>query len=231
MVVEKSFPVYALDGLRCITISGPSTDSSFEIASFESSTEYEVANSDVAGRVVFDIGAGYGEFTALCLLRGARKIFSFEPNELVFPYLEKNLGDFPTVELHRKGVFSFSGSSVLFARPEGTASGSIQEVQYNPSDPSGLDRSKQVIELVGIGTILEKSQERYVLKIDAEGSEYDILATAASLGALDRCDATWIEYHRGPQNLPDLLISAGLSPVISPKDSEMGLIVGKRVRS
>lgn len=211
-----------------VRIYGPSEDSSFAVAMSEAEDEYPVRDKNLKGFTVLDIGAGYGEFSALCYLLGASKVIGFEPNANVFHYLTRNLRGFDVFELHQKAVASTSGSTVLYSRSTGTASGSISEVQYDPDAPSARDRSKQAVEMVAIKDILEGSEGPFLVKIDAEGVEYELIEMASRYDLLKNCDLIYIEYHRGVQQIAEFLMQMGFDVEIHQKDAEMGLINGTR---
>lgn len=226
---EKAFTVSIEGDSRAITIKGPAQDSSFDVAMIEQEGEYPIRNAKLGGFTVVDIGAGYGEFSALCFLLGASRILCFEPNRHVFRYLRGNLQGLPNIELYQKGVYSEEGTTVLFSRRRGTASGSISEVQYDPEHPSAQDRDQQVVEITSISKALSDISGSFVLKIDAEGVEYAILEAACELDLLSNCELLFVEYHAGLGHLPLKLEQAGFCFEIQEKDSRMGLINAKRV--
>lgn len=225
---EKTFTVSLGDGSTSITIRGSAFDSSFDVAMVEQEGEYPIRGEDLSGYTVVDIGAGYGEFSALCYLLGASKILCFEPNAHVFEYLEQNLKDLPNIELNREAVFSRDGRTFLFSRQRGTASGSISEVQYDPDHPSAQDREKHEVDLVSISKILTDIPYPVLLKIDAEGVEYEIVDVAQKLGLLATTERIFIEYHAGIGQLPVTLGQSGFSVDVYEKDSRMGLIDARR---
>lgn len=219
-------------GGRQIEIVGPASDSSFAIARIESETEYDVPTSDYCGRWVVDIGAGYGEFAARAHLAGASLVVGFEPNPFVFPYLLDNLARYSGIEVNPLGVFSESGSSKLYFRRSGTASGSISEVQYDPTSELAKTRICEAIDLVSIEDVLARFVgSRGVLKVDAEGSEYEIVRKIFDASLERALETVVVEYHAGVQGLVSRFAAGGFSVRVVEKSRDMGLVYASIRRS
>ena len=54
--------------------------------------------------------------------------------------------------------------------------------------------------------IIERHNEKVFIKLDTEGSEFEIIPLLDEKGLLEKVDVLIMEYHRkGPQNLLDIL--------------------------
>lgn len=215
-----------------VVIVGPAVDTSFAVARTEAKSEYNLTPSQFAGKWTIDVGAGYGEFTAIAHLSGASRVIAFEPNPFVFKYLNSNVGALPAVEVINAGVFSTSGISILYYRPTGTASGSIHEVQYDPDSALAHTRLEVEVNLLAIGDILERlpGHQRALLKIDAEGSEYEIVAAIATSRKMQLLSTIVVEYHAGIQFLEKALIESGYDVTVEAKSDSMGIIYAQLER-
>jgi predicted O-methyltransferase YrrM len=50
--------------------------------------QYDVSKENVAGKTVVDVGANIGDFSMLCAVLGAKKVYAFEPDEKYFEILK-----------------------------------------------------------------------------------------------------------------------------------------------
>lgn len=178
---------------------------------------------DYRGSVVIDIGAHRGLFAAYALSHGARAVLCYEPAPSNLSYLERTLAEFAaagfTCEHRGVAVGARDGESQFFVYQESWAHSVVPR----------LDR-RSVAELtvptVTIRSVLARAAqvrrpgERLILKIDAEGSEYEILL-AASPDDLARVDETYVEVHshvdNDPRKLLDRLASSGLVRLDDPQ--------------
>jgi FkbM family methyltransferase len=222
------FSVFDAHGSEFI-VRGPMSDTSFEVAKAEANTEYDLIDEDYRSDLVFDIGGGYGEFSIKLAIMGSKKVIVYEPNPFLWKYLEANISDIPQITLFREGVLDISTETTIYFRETGTASGSINEVQYDPLSPIGLERIKLPTKITDVADVITRNQfESFVMKIDAEGSEYRIVDRLIMTNSLDKCKLLIIEYHRGKQDLASKLKAIGFKLQVIKKSSEMGLIYARR---
>jgi FkbM family methyltransferase len=120
------------------------------------------------GDVVVDVGANLGFFTVYAYLKGASKIYSFEPDVKNFECLKQNSP--PCAEVFNYGIMVDPGEHVFF-------------VDVNPGGHSffnfGDTRTgeKRTVRCLSIPSLFQdKGLEKIdFLKIDAEGAEVEIL--------------------------------------------------------
>jgi FkbM family methyltransferase len=123
---------------------------------------------DVKGQSVVDIGAHYGSFTVQAYKLGARTVDSYEPNPDSFKLLTKNTCKLPGVVVHQVAVVHNNRSEVcLHAHRTYSAASTIVKI------PRNSPRS-WVVPCVNFEKLLEDIRPD-VLKLDCEGTEYDLL--------------------------------------------------------
>jgi FkbM family methyltransferase len=149
------------------------------------------------GKTVVDVGAHIGAFSVFAAQRGARRVLAHEPAEENFRLLVINAAGYPAIEPQRAAVWrSDRVEPALRLRPSANASntggGSVIECDsiggHAPGDAEGHE-----VGTIAFDDIVERVGTVGLLKIDAEGSEYPILATSRRL---DRVEAIVGEYHR-----------------------------------
>lgn len=148
--------------------------------------EYGVAPEDVAGRTVLDVGAGVGAFAVKALEHGARMVVCVEPNHDTCCTLRRALqaemtsGSVIAVEA---GAWSCAGVGTLRLHHRGIRSGDTMVFS-----PPGEDAEVRTVDFAGL--LLAFQPE--AVKVDCEGSEYEILKQA---GLPDCVRVAWVEFH------------------------------------
>lgn len=139
--------------------------------------------------VVVDIGAHIGIFAVVCasLCRNAR-VYSYEPECSNYALLKENARQNPALGIQpsNKAVTGTGGSEILFLS-EGNSGG--HSILGNKGD-------FQEVECTTLGDILASLPVDRIdlLKIDCEGSEYDILLSTEQK-VLQRIDRIVMETH------------------------------------
>ena len=146
--------------------------------------EYEPATAKVfrrllrSGDVFVDVGANIGYFSLLAasLVGGKGKVYSFEPNPSLFPFLEKNLlrNGYHWAIPHQLAVFDEVG-----------------EIEFHvaPSDHTGrssIRRLEDAEETIRVRTVtldeqLSDVDSLRLMKLDVEGAEQNALLGSRSL--------------------------------------------------
>jgi FkbM family methyltransferase len=139
---------------------------------------------------VVDVGANIGLFTIF-----ARDVFpdaaihAYEPNARVFPFLTANAGTL-RAECFNEAVGSSEG------RVEMCDVGDSRLAKVTAVETGGVSR-------IGIEQVVDRMNGHIdLLKMDCEGSEWEILRDAEALG---RVDNIRMEYHLGPGQTCDEL--------------------------
>lgn len=136
------------------------------------------------GSIFVDAGANVGYMTALGskVLGKDGKIFTFEPNPDVIPFLSRNLKLVtqsplcPTIQVIETGLGSSIGQATLFAPQNYSNNDGIARLIPFQSD----DISLCEISITTLDNVLG-IQEVHVLKIDVEGYEYEVLKGGSNL--------------------------------------------------
>lgn len=117
----------------------------------------------VRGKTVIDIGANVGMFSLRCLELGANRVIAVEAQPNVFNNgLLNNVRDYPKITPINRACLDVDGQSVLIS---------------NQNVHSVIGESGDLVTSISLKTIVDQyavEPDSY-LKIDCEGSEYDIL--------------------------------------------------------
>jgi FkbM family methyltransferase len=138
--------------------------------------EYEKEPSCVVedGDVVLDIGGNKGFFSLNSLQKGASKVYCVEPVKHSFEQIKKLLNGFNNVEFFNMAVSSDNGVINMFVDHESTASNCVTTY----GNLFGKNSNNVEVESININTLFEKINNKIdFMKIDCEGSEYDIFNT------------------------------------------------------
>lgn len=184
---------------------------------------------------IFDIGAHIGSFTQACLERGARCIVACEPDPENFCRAQAHLAEaircgwvtlLPVAVLGRVPFSGLVRLSDYESRPDELNTGGAQIVE----------RGGRFVPAVALQPLMDEFTGRGVelLKLDCEGSEWDILST---LGVLREVRNICGEYHSFGAQLRDLngetlqlmLTQMWFETTIAPHgDPGLGLFFGRR---
>ena len=184
---------------------------------------------------IIDIGANVGVFTvwaAALVPRG--RVLAVEPSPAMYASLEENVArnNLANVATLRIAVSHSAGRRMLFARGPGARNTVFEADNYGSQfsrlqevDTLSLD---DLFATCGVGRCA-------LLKLDCEGSEYDILLNS-SADTIERIDAMAVEYHiglnvHGPDDLHGFLTQNGFRCRIEPPhDVESGYLYAWRER-
>ena len=165
---------------------------------------YRVPES-LVGQVVIDIGAHIGCFAKLCADRGAMRVLSYEIEpENILAYCE-NLKDYDlNVEIYTKAVWSVGGIYVNQSGPYNTADGTLKNTgSSHVVEPAGPHTSGPgQIQTITLDEILEPFARVAMVKIDAEGAEFEIIPATKSWAKVDRLVGE-VHGYRKEYHVPD----------------------------
>ena len=138
------------------------------------------------GDVVLDIGANYGFFTLNSIQKGAKKIYSLEPFVKAYNHLEELSKKFEQIIPIQKAISKENGVTSMFIDNNNSAVNCVTkygEIFNNTSNETQ-------VETININSLISTIEEKInFLKVDCEGSEYDLFQTITSpnLRKIERC--------------------------------------------
>ncbi len=132
------------------------------------------------GDVVIDIGANEGDFSAMVLeLASDAKVYAVEPHPKTFTRLSRRLGHNATCI--NVALASSPGTAKLFdySNGDGSSHASLHKSVIADIHKSDVSDVEVTVETLGNLARSNGIADIFLLKIDAEGAEYDILRGAA----------------------------------------------------
>ena len=144
--------------------------------------------------VVIDIGAHCGYFGKLCLDKGSKNVFLYEPDESNYNLLLKNLSEYSGWKSNNVAVWKEQTENLKFYTYSEYKNTGLNSVFKSPYiEPSKIKKVKSV----SLDSILSSFERVKVLKVDVEGSEYDILMNSKLLNKIETIVG---EYHNDLTN-------------------------------
>lgn len=132
-----------------------------------SSNEYGIQPDETIDKIVVDVGANVGMFTAMALRCGARKVLAIEPVKINFDILKQTFKNEPKVTPMCNAVLNESGKIVYLTRTE------VTDATFCITDKA-TDNTATTVTLDDIVRTLPTNED-LILKMDCEGAEYPIL--------------------------------------------------------
>jgi FkbM family methyltransferase len=142
------------------------------------------------GDVVFDIGFNYGLFSLQALYKGASFVYGFEPNKKLVNLFNNNCGS-NRVKLFEVAVGSENGKATFFenewpgkASMDSNVNSDTQTISYN-------------VDVKAFNDILIENNITKIdyLKVDCEGSEYEIFKSMDNKFLKENVNKIAIEFH------------------------------------
>jgi FkbM family methyltransferase len=177
-------------------------------------------NIDMSGTIV-DAGANVGFFTLFAKEKGARKIYSIEPDPLPYYYLHKNFSSDPSITLVNKAMGATS-DMVLFNMYLKASVGSTLNKYSDPQEKYSI-----FVESITVPILLLIEPEINLLKLDIEGAEVEVIEQLTDFSKINQL---FIEFHDYPKTIADKLIAKGYQVEYrhSDENSTAGFIYAKK---
>ena len=141
-------------------------------------------------KLILDLGANLGATSMFFAINYPKaRIFSFEPTEMNFRWLQKNTEAFKNITRIKKGAYFKDTKAKIFVDSENGGRNSIYK-DWTKSD------KYELVELINLGKFLESqnlASKIDILKIDTEGCEIDILSSINH--HLKKIQVIYLEYH------------------------------------
>jgi len=142
-----------------------------------------------SGWTVVDVGAHKGIYSARVLyLAPNAKVFSYEPDPDNFACLQANIGRRATI--HNVAVASDNGVATLYRVP---GQGALHSIVAERARARGHISAPLEVEKISLQEVSRAAYHVDLLKIDAEGAEYDLIL-GSSPGVFDNVDRLVLEY-------------------------------------
>jgi FkbM family methyltransferase len=212
---------------RGLRVSGY-TENMWEYFVISAKGDYEIPGFQLSDRsVVIDIGANQGFYSLDAARKGAH-VFSFEPSPANFSILrqnieQNNLSDLVTC--FQSAVSGGRGTATLYEGLSESGQFLSTTASIVNQERGGAAVRGVTIEMQPLDDVFEENRIEVcdLLKIDCEGSEYDILP-AISAATYGRIRYIAMEYHNG--RLDDLTawLTAGGFEIISIVGDDVGIL-------
>jgi FkbM family methyltransferase len=148
---------------------------------------YDVSEEKVKGKIVFDLGANRGFFALLCNELGAKEIICIEAQkDMCEGLLKENTKHLSNVKILHNAVTDRTGDIVTLSNDDHGSS------IYVNKEIKGVGAEVKTISLEDL--VKDYSENDMVLKLDIEGSEYDVLMKADKK-LLRRFEIIGVEIH------------------------------------
>ena len=152
--------------------------------------------------IVIDIGANIGNISNFILEKKDLQIFAFEPNRLCFEIMARRFIDDNRIKIFNVAISNFSGRSKFYLHENSKGIEDFDYIESSSLKPSKDNVSKNnniEINVVNIKDVLSKFPIIDLIKIDIEGSEYEILPFL--IEQKHKIKAVLCELHGNPNNL------------------------------
>jgi FkbM family methyltransferase len=188
-------------------------------------------DGDYYGSFVIDVGGYIGETALFFAQRGARRVFCVEPSPDNLRLLEQNISQSSfkdKIVIIRAAILDKDGSVEFYMnrqRPTGNHVANYHDFMKSHTR-SDL---KCEVQAMSFQSLLEYTglEEVDVVKLDCEGSEYDILLGTPD-SVLKRVRMYIIEYHNGPDVLVKRLDELGYKVRGKFRGGAVGLLYAER---
>lgn len=147
--------------------------------------EYGIDNNELKNKTVVDIGANNGLFTLRAIEAGAKQVHSYEPQGQSFNNLVNNTKQFNNVHHFKEAVFDSSINEIT-----------ISNVGVLANVFEGDPNTSETVKCISLQDVVNRcgDEQDLVLKIDAEGSEYETFY-GASRDVVRRFKTIYMEIH------------------------------------
>jgi len=174
------------------------------------------------GGTVIDAGANVGFFTWLAKERGAKRVYSIEPDIQANFYLEKNFRNDPAIILIKKALTSNLEGTNFYYCLNGTVANSTTTSEVHTY-------VKDYVPTINLDMILNIEEKINLIKLDIEGSEFEVFEHLQP-HQFSKVNQFFIEFHRNSIPIKDKLIENGFTVQYKNSDetSEMGFIYAYR---
>ncbi len=174
--------------------------------------------ADCRNSVVVDVGAHRGFFAAMALMRGCATLLAYEPEPVNLEFLRANVremaGPGQQAHVHPEAVGMAGGTASFYAYDESWSHSVVERPDKQLVSSLEVDQTA-FADVVEQAVVKARPGQRVIVKIDAEGIEYEVLMAASpeTLAAIDELFVETHDYVEGsPAALAGRLAAEGLRP-------------------
>ena len=154
---------------------------------------------DVKGKDVIDVGANIGDTAIYFALRGAKRVYAFEPYSYLHNIAKKSI-ELNHLEDKITLLNEGCGESGFVTIKEGENTGGTEIKNFGKGKKIRIESLDEIVKRFNL--------KHSALKVDCEGCEYSLILNASD-ETLQVFDQIIMEYHYGYRNLVKRLKRAG----------------------
>ena len=125
---------------------------------------------------ILDIGANIGDVTNVIMKKYDPNIYCYEPNIICYNYMLKRFKKNSKIKIFNFAVSNFSGKTYLYFHKKAANITEFNERSSLKKEKDGLDINKKIeVNCINIKEVLENHNQIDLIKIDIEGSEYEVM--------------------------------------------------------
>mgnify|MGYP001214294286 FL=1 len=136
---------------------------------------YELLNTE---SIVLDIGANTGEVTDYIFRKYKCNIYAYEPNPVCYNHMKNKYSKIDKIIINNCAISNFNGNDFLYFHYDAKGNNDIRYIQGATlrKEKDNIDINKKIkVKIQNIKDILSSFNNIDLIKIDIEGSEYNIL--------------------------------------------------------
>ena len=125
---------------------------------------------------ILDIGANVGDVTDMLIKTYDPKIYCYEPNIGCYKHMVSRFKNNPKIKIFNFAVSNFTGKTFLYFHKKAKNISEFNQRSSLKKEKDGLDINKKIeVNCVDIKNILDQHNKIDLIKIDIEGSEYEVM--------------------------------------------------------
>ena len=126
--------------------------------------------------IILDIGANVGDVSDVLIKTYDPKIYCYEPNIVCYKHMVSRFKNNPKIKIFNFAVSNFTGKTFLYFHEKAKNISEFNQRSSLKKEKDGLDINKKIeVNCVDIKNILDQHNKIDLIKIDIEGSEYEIM--------------------------------------------------------
>ena len=126
--------------------------------------------------IILDIGANVGDIADLLFKKFNSNIFCYEPNIGCCKYMINRFKNNPKIKVFNFAVSNFTGTSFLYFHKKAKDIFDYNQRSTLKPQKDGIDINKKIsVKCLDIKKILSAHEKIDLIKLDVEGSEYEIM--------------------------------------------------------